>query len=167
MNAATVFRPVALLAMLACFPTSVLWSAEPMRGPLPPEQQALIHYLADHHKELTREVKLRDDGYEATTTTKNKEVAAKLKQHLAYMQKRLGSGAMVRRWDPAFVELVKYHDQITTKVEQLDNGIKVVVTGKTPDAVKVAQNHAKVVSEFAALGYDAVREAHDPALQGK
>lgn len=119
------------------------------------------------HEELTREVKLLDDGYQATTTTKNKELAAKLKEHVAYMQKRLGSGAFVRRWDPAFVEMVQYHNQLATKVELLEEGMKVVVTGKTPEAIAVAQNHAKIVSQFAKQGYDAVREAHEPALKDK
>lgn len=158
---------VALPVVLAFTFPSVGRCQRPMRGPLPQEQQEIIHYLADHHKELKREVTLLDDGYEAKTTTKNKEVAAKLKQHFQYMEKRLDSGAMVRRWDPAFVELVKYYDQLTTKAEMLDDGIRVVVTGKTPAAVKVAQNHAKVVSQFAEKGMEAVQEEHAPAVDGK
>lgn len=135
-----------------------------MRGPLPDKQQDIIHYMAEHHKEIARKVELRKDGYEATTTTDNKELAAKLKEHFAYMQKRLGSGAMVRRWDPAFEEMVEYHDQLTTKVEILDNGLKVVVTGKNADAIKVAQNHAKIVSGFAEEGATAVSREHKKAL---
>lgn len=158
---------LALPVLLTSVLTSVGRCQQPMRGPLPAEQQQIIHYLADHHQQLRREVTVLDDGYAATTTSDNKQVAAKLKQHFSYMQKRLGSGAMVRRWDPAFVELIKYHDQIATKVEQLDDGIRVVVTGKTPEAIKVAQNHAKVVSQFAAKGAAAVSEQHEPALGGK
>jgi len=111
---------------------------EKMRGPLPDEQKEIIRYLAQHHEELMRKVELTDSGYTATTTTKNKELAARLKEHFHYMQKRLGSGAMVRRWDPAFVELIEYHEQIETEVETLDDGIRVVVTGKSDEAIRVA-----------------------------
>lgn len=135
-----------------------------MRGPLPNEQQDIIHYMAEHHNELHRTVEIRIDGYEASTTTDNKELAAKLKEHFAYMQKRLGSGAMVRRWDPAFVELVEYHDQLITKVEILNNGLKVIVTGKTPEAIKVAQNHASIVTGFTKEGAKAVSREHNRAL---
>lgn len=140
---------------------------ESLRGPLPEEQRSLIQYLAEHHNELRREVTLLDDGYAASTTTVNKELAEKLKQHVAYMKKRLGSGAMVRRWDPAFVELVEFHDQITAEISDLENGIRVVVVGKTPDAIKVAQNHARIVTGFVTNGPDAVHERHEPVTGGK
>ncbi len=153
-----------LSTILFCCGHFAGWGEESYRGPLPEEQQAIIHYLAEHHDDLHREVTLRPDGYEATTTTQNKELADHLIQHFKYMQKRLGSGAMVRRWDPAFVELVKFHDQITTDVEYLTNGIKVVIVGKTPEAVKVAQNHAQIVTGFTKQGAAAVRAEHPTAL---
>jgi hypothetical protein len=154
---------IILTILSYCF-TSTGWCEEPMRGPLPDEQQDIIHYMAEHHNELRRTVELRKDGYEASTVTENKELAEKLKEHFAYMQKRLGSGAMVRRWDPAFVELVEYHDQLTTKVEILNNGLKIIVTGKTPEAIKVAQNHASIVTGFTKEGDKAVSREHKTAL---
>lgn len=81
------------------------------------------------------------------------------------MQKRLGTGAMVRRWDPAFVELIEYHDQIQTGVEYLKDDIRVVVAGTTDEAVKVARNHAQVVTGFTKRGSDAVQEKHDPVSE--
>jgi hypothetical protein len=123
-----------------------------MRGPLPVEQREIIQYMAEHHEELIRKVEMRKDGYEASTTTENEELARKLKQHFTYMEKRIGSGAMVRRWDPAFAELVKFQDEITTKVHYLDNGISVTVTSNTPNGVKVAQNHARIVTGFTKEG---------------
>ncbi len=142
-------------------------AAPPMRGPLPEEQQAIIQEMATRHKELKREVEQTEDGYSATTTTENKELAGKLKAHLAYMEKRLESKAMVRRWDPAFVELVDYYDQLDTTITPLENGVKVVVKGKSPEAIKVAQNHAKIVSGFAKEGQKAVQREHAPALPAK
>ncbi len=140
--------------------------APPMRGPLPDDQQEIIRELAKRHQELIREVKLTDDGYSATTTTQNKELATKLKLHLAYMEKRLDSKAMVRRWDPAFVELVEYYDQLETKIMPLENGVKVEVKGKTPEAVKVAKNHARIVSGFVEEGQKAVQRKHPKASKG-
>ncbi len=134
-----------------------------MRGPLPAEQREIINYMAKHHKELIRKVKLRKDGYEASTTTENEELAGKLKQHFAYMEKRIGSGAMVRRWDPAFAELVKFQDEITTKVQYLDNGIRVTVTSNTSNGINVAQNHARIVTGFTTNGAEAVQKKH-PAV---
>lgn len=137
---------------------------ERMRGPLPPEQRAAIAFLAEHHKELKREVTLSDDGYTATTTSENAEVSKRLREHFAYMKKRMESGAMVRRWDPAFVEMVQYHYQIKTEVTELENGIRVKVTGTTPEGVQVARNHAKIISEFVKRGFPAVHEPHETAV---
>ncbi|NNC88492.1 MAG: hypothetical protein HKN82_08560 [Akkermansiaceae bacterium] len=159
-------RILTKLVLLSVFLTCAGRGEPPVRGPLPEEQKKIIHFLAEHHDELRRKVTLRKEGYAASTTTDNKELAAKLKEHFAYMKKRLGSGAMVRRWDPAFVELVKFHDQLTTEVEYLEDGISVVVTGKTPEAVKVARNHARIITGFTTKGAAAVRERHDAVHDG-
>lgn len=153
------------LAVGLCSLTRIAWGDDPMRGPLPDEQRELIQSMAQHHDQLIRRVTLRKDGYEALTTTENDELARKLHQHFAYMEKRIGSGAMVRSWDPAFVELVRFQDQITTKVEYLDNGIKVIVTGTTPEGVKVAQNHARIVTGFTQKGVAALQQKHETALE--
>lgn len=135
-----------------------------MRGPLPAEQQEIIAEMAKRHRDFKRVVELTEGGYQATTTTTDKDLAAKLKAHLNYMAARLDSKAMVRRWDPAFVELVEYYDQLDTKITELDDGVRVVVSGKTPDAVKVARNHAKIVTGFTQEGDKAVQREHKPAL---
>ncbi len=150
-----------LCLFLSC--TSVL-AEESLRGPLPDEQKKNIHYLAQHHDELIREVTLRKDGYAATTTTSNKVLADKLKLHFRYMHRRVGRGGMVRRWDPAFVQLVEFHDQLTTEVQYLEDGISVIVVGKTPLAARVAQNHARIITEFREEGATAVHMRHAPVL---
>ena len=134
-------------------------------GPLPQEQKDLIHYMAEHHTELKRTVTKTKSGYTATTTSDNPELIAKLKTHFAYMKKRLDSGAMVRRWDPAYKEMVEYYDQLITEISLMENGIQVTVTGKTDEAVKVAQNHARIVSGFASEGQLAVQREHKAALE--
>lgn len=141
-----------------------VWALPEFRGPLPEEQQAIIHFLAGHHVELKRAVTITESGYTATTTSDNVEIVEKLKAHFSYMEKRLGSGAMVRRWDPAFAEMVQYYDQLDSEVMLLDDGIKIDVTGKNAVAVQVAQNHARIVTGFVSEGKDAVQRSHPAVL---
>ncbi|MGJ8725492.1 MAG: hypothetical protein ACSHYB_13115 [Roseibacillus sp.] len=134
--------------------------AESFRGPLPQEQRELIHYMAEHHKELVRKVSKTETGYTATTTSENKELVKKLHAHVAYMKKRLDSGAMVRRWDPAYAEMVEHYDDIDATISPIEKGLAVIIKGKTPRAIKVAQNHARIVSTFAKEGSASVEREH-------
>ena len=134
-----------------------------MRGPLPQWQRDLIHALAENHKKLIRKVDLTKKGYVATTTSEDKKLAGKLKKHFRYMKKRLDSGAMVRRWDPAYAEMTDYYDQLEVKAEELPKGLKVTITGKTPEAIKVARNHAAIVTSFVKRGPDEVSKRHKAA----
>lgn len=135
-------------------------AAPKMRGPLPEEQRNIVHELAEHHKEFKREVTMTKKGYTATTTTKNKELAKKLKTHVAYMKKRLESGAMVRRWDPAYAEMVAHYDDLEATIEEVEGGIKATINGKTPRAVKIAQNHARIVTGFTKKGTEELHKEH-------
>lgn len=134
-----------------------------MGGPLPEEQRNIIHELAENHEKLTRKVEMTKTGYLATTTSEDKELVAKLKTHFRYMKKRLDSGAMVRRWDPAYAEMTKYYDQLEVKAEELPKGLKVTITGKNAEATKVAQNHARIVTKFVKKGTDELHEEHPAA----
>ena len=144
-----------------------VWARPAFRGPLPQEQKDIIQYLAEHHRELRRQVTLTDKGYAAVTTSENPIVVEKLKTHFDYMEKRLGSGAMVRRWDPAFVEMVSYYDQLESEITPLSDGMKITVTGKTPEAVLVAQNHARIVTGFVGEGQSAVQQEHPAVIPVK
>ena len=131
-----------------------------MRGPLPAEQRDLIHHMAQEHESIDRQVEFTDSGYVATTTSDDPELAEVLRAHVAYMKARLDSGAMVRRWDPAFREMVAHHGDLVTTIEKLESGLRMTVTGNTPDAVKVARNHARIVSGFVEEGQVAVAREH-------
>ncbi|MGJ8695878.1 MAG: hypothetical protein ACSHYF_06130 [Verrucomicrobiaceae bacterium] len=145
-----------LLFLLLCINSN----AQSFRGPLPQEQRDIIHFMAEHHKELNRKVTITPTGYRAETTSDNKELVAKLKTHVAYMEKRLDSGAMVRRWDPAYAEMVEHYDHLDATITPLKNGIKIIVVGKNPRAIKVAQNHARIVSSFVKEGAASVEREH-------
>jgi len=76
------------------------------------------------------------------------------------MSDRLESGLMVRRWDPAFAEYVGHYKDIKHKFAKTKKGVRMTVTGKTPAAIKVAQNHAAVISEFIKDGWKAHDRSH-------
>ncbi|MBX3733281.1 MAG: hypothetical protein KF791_11880 [Verrucomicrobiae bacterium] len=124
---------------------------------MPPEARGNIHLLLNEHEAVTRTVTMTRDGYVALTESDNPKVAAALREHVRQMEERLKSGLMVRRHDPAFVEFAEHFDEIRHVMEPTGKGLKMMVTGTTPAAVKVAQNHATVVTDFAANGW----EAHD------
>ncbi len=142
----------------------LLASAAAAFGPPPPEQRDLIHRLAGSHEKISREVELTDDGYVARTTSADAEVAGWLKSHVTYMKERMGSGAPVRRWDPAFEEMFRHHGDLTVEITELDDGLRVTVRGATPEAIAVARNHATIISGFAELGFEAVQRTHAVAL---
>lgn len=124
---------------------------------MPPEARQNIHLLFNRHEAVTRTVTMTKEGYISLTESADPKVAAALKEHVRQMEERLKGGLMVRRHDPAFAEFAKHYEDISHTVEPTEKGMKVTVTGKTPAAIKVAQNHANVVTDFATNGW----EAHD------
>ncbi|MCB1127443.1 MAG: hypothetical protein KDM81_13190 [Verrucomicrobiae bacterium] len=128
------------------------------------EERSSIHTLLNGHAELTREVRLTPEGYVAITETDNPALAKVLQEHVGQMEQRLGSGRMVRRWDPAFAEFIPHYPDINHRIEKTAKGLKVTVTGRTPEAVKVARNHARVVSDFVKTGWEGHDRLHPAVL---
>ena len=60
---------------------------------------------------------------------------------------------------------VEHYDEMEHRYEPTDKGMKATVTGKTALGIKIARNHAKAVSDFAAHGWLAHDRAH-PAVAG-
>lgn len=127
---------------------------------MPAEAQEQIHALFDNHAKIHRELKLTATGYTALTESDDPKVAAALKKHVGQMQERLGSGLSVRRWDPAFAEYCDHYAEIEHQFIATDKGVRMTVKGRTAKAVKIAQNHAKVVSAFAAHGWSEHDKRH-------
>lgn len=129
--------------------------------------QEAIHKLFENHKEIRRTVEMTADGYKARTVSDNREIAKTIQKHVKEMRERLGAGMMIRRWDPAFAELVEHYGDIEHEFKDVDGGVEVVARGKTPDAVKVVQNHARIVSGFAEKGTEQMHATHPRALNAK
>ncbi|MCW0217375.1 MAG: hypothetical protein OJI67_03535 [Prosthecobacter sp.] len=129
---------------------------------MPPEAQSQIHLLFEKHDSIRREVKLTDVGYTSLTESDDPEVAAAIKKHVGQMQQRLESGLSVRRWDPAFAEYCDNYSDIEHLFTLTNKGVRMTVKGRTAKAAKIAQNHAQVVSAFAAHGWSEHDKKHDP-----
>jgi len=147
-------------ALIVCFSTDL--GAQMMS----PESRENIHTLLDNHASIRRTVTLTDDGYVSTTESSDSSVARALREHVTQMEKRLESGLMVRRWDPAFAEYVQHWDDIVHFMVPTNGGLSMTVHGKTPEAIKVAQNHAEIVTDFVTNGWEGHNRTHPSVLEG-
>ncbi len=134
---------------------------------MPEAERENIHGLFEAHDKIKRKVKVTKNGYVSTTTSEDPEVVKMLQSHVGQMKKRLDSGLRVRRWDPAFDEYVAHYKDIAISIKSIKNGLRVTAMGKTDDAVKVARNHAAVISAFVENGWDEHHAEHPAALTPK
>jgi len=133
---------------------------------MPPEARDNIHKLFDNHAAVKRTVTLTETGYTALTESDDPQIAKTLRAHVNQMRERLDAGMGVRRWDPAYDEMVQHYKDLELKVEPTAKGLRVVMTGKTPAAVKIAQNHAQIVSKFVAKGWSEHDVSHPAVASG-
>lgn len=146
-----------LLATLAGLPASA-------QG-LPPAAQENIHLLFDQHAAVKRTVTLTEQGYTAVTESDDPAIARTLRAHVSQMRERLESGLAVRRWDPAYAELVEHYRDLQLTVEPTPKGLRIEMVGKTPAAVKIARNHATIVSKFVEKGWTEHDVSHPAVAQ--
>lgn len=151
---------IAAMALVAAFSATSCAQQGSGRG-LPAEAREQIHALFDNHAKIHRELKLTATGYTATTESDDPKVAAALQKHVKQMEERLGSGLSVRRWDPAFAEYCDYYAEMDHTFTPTAKGVRMTVTGRNAAAIKIAQNHAKVVSAFAEQGWSEHDKKHD------
>lgn len=152
-----------------CSLTAVVIAFQPTEARaqgMPVEARKNIHELFNNHDKVTRKLEITDKGYTATTTTDDPALAKVLQTHVKQMETRLEEGYFIRRWDPAFAEYGEHYDDIQFRAELIEHGIKVIAVGKTDEAVKVAQNHAKVINQFVENGWTA-HDASHPAILAK
>ena len=136
-------------------------------GPMSADFRGVIHSLFAEHEKVDRSVELTETGYRASTTSKDSKVAATLQKHVAQMESRLEGGFGVRHWDPAFVELREHYDELGIEVKNIEGGVSVTVVGNTPEAIKVAQHHAGIISGFVEKGGEQMHATHPAAVTKK
>ncbi|PQO41110.1 DsrE family protein [Blastopirellula marina] len=120
----------------------------------------VFHYLLENHTKIQRTVKELANGVETLTESDDPQVAAKIKEHVHWMEVRIEKTNPIRRRDPLFDELFRHTDKIKLKVEKTDKGVKVVETSDDPYVVKLIQAHAMVVSKFVKDGFQEAMKNH-------
>lgn len=119
-----------------------------------------FHFLLDHRQEITRTIKVLENGVETVTETKNADVRGKLCEHVAAMHKRLKDKRGIHLRDPLFAEVFRHADKVSMKIEETEQGVKVTETSADPYVAKLIKAHAEVVSKFLEKGHLEVRENH-------
>lgn len=151
-------HPVSSVALVVAFWQILIFlpgmAKEPEgRGGLSSEARETIHTLFEKRDRIRREVKETKDGYEALTESDDPSVASALKLHVRQMEKRLKSGLSVRRWDPAFAQYCDHYAEMKHRFEATEHGVRMIVTATDPLVVRIARNHAGVVSKFVSEGW--------------
>ena len=163
MKAPSSTKTLPLLALVAALATTTSCAQQGGGLGMSAGAREQIHALFDAHHKIHRDLKLTADGHTALTESDDPKVAAVLKTHVRQMQDRLGEGLSVRRWDPAFAEYSDHYAEMEHQFTTTDKGVRMTVKGRTAKAVKVAQNHARIISAFAAHGWDEHDKNHAAA----
>lgn len=129
------------------------------------EDHKTFQFLLQNHKKITRKVTEIDGGVETLTESDDPEIAAKIKEHVEWMEHRIANTKPIRMRDPLFAELFKHTDKIKMNHEDTDKGVRVVETSSDPYVAKLIQAHAKVVSGFVERGVAEAMKNH--AVPGK
>lgn len=120
----------------------------------------LFHYLLDHREKITRKITPRPDGVETITESADPQIAAKIREHVASMEKRIKERRPIHARDPLFAEIFRNAGKVTMKTENTPMGIKVFETSDDPYVAKLVQAHAEVVSLFLKNGHAEMRKDH-------
>jgi SAM-dependent methyltransferase len=122
--------------------------------------QEVFHFLLAHHADIRRAVTPLDNGVETVTESDVPEVASKIQEHVAAMHRRVKEGRGLRFWDELFAEIFRHHASIEMVVENTEKGVHVTETSDEPAVVALIQAHAKAVSGFVEVGWEAAHWNH-------
>ena len=124
------------------------------------EDHAVFEFLLQNHSKIKRTVKHLPDGVETLTESDDPKVAAKIKEHVEWMQYRVEKTHPIRMRDPLFAELFRNTDKITMEHVDTEKGIRVKETSQDPKVAKLIQAHAAVVSKFVERGFAEAMKNH-------
>ena len=120
----------------------------------------MFQYLLQNHDKIKRTVKELPNGVETLTESEVPEIAAKIKEHVEWMEYRIENTNPIRMRDPLFRELFQHTDKISMKHEDTEKGVRVVETSEDPYVATLIQAHAKVVSGFVERGFAEAMKNH-------
>ena len=124
------------------------------------KHQADIGTLLDNHQNIERHVKLLDNGFSATTTSSNPQIAHTLQIHVNDMKARFAKGRGIRSWDKVYALLFAYREQINVDYQILTNGVTSTITTENPQLIEALHAHAHAVTGFVAKGREASGESY-------
>lgn len=119
--------------------------------------QALFKQLLADHKQLRRETILLPNGIKVQTTSDNPELVRILQEHVEGMKIRFGNGRAIRSWDPLFIALFEYRDQITMVYRNLGNGVESELTAQDSKLIELIHAHDLTLHQFVERGFEASR----------
>jgi len=119
-----------------------------------------FHFLLTNRQQIKRDVKELEEGVETLTESDNPEVAAKIKEHVKWMQHRVEETKPIRMRDPLFAELFRHTDKIKMVRVETEKGVKVTETSEDEAVAILIKAHAKLVSAFVANGFEEARKNH-------
>lgn len=122
--------------------------------------QEVFHYLLSNHQQIRRTVKELPNGVETLTESDVPEIAAKIQEHVDWMEVRVRESKPIRMRDPLFAEIFQHTDKIEIRHENTEKGVRVTETSKDPYVVNLIQTHAKVVSGFVERGFAEAMKNH-------
>ena len=117
-------------------------------------------FLIEHRDSIRRTVKNLHNGIESLTESDDAEVAKMIQVHVEAMYDRLENANPIRMRDPIFREVFANADKIKMEIDHTDQGVRVRETSTDAYAVKLLQEHAKVVSLWIKNGYSELPKNH-------
>lgn len=124
------------------------------------EDRELFHFLLTNHEKIKRDVKELPNGVETLTESDDAAIAAKIKEHVKWMQYRVEETKPIRRRDPLFAELFRHTEKIKMVRVETKKGVRVTEISDDPYVAKLIQAHAKAVSGFVASGFEEAVKNH-------
>ena len=76
------------------------------------EDHEVFQFLLQNHTKITRKVTELKDGVETLTESDDPEIAAKIKEHVEWMEYRIEKTNPIRMRDPLFAEIFRHTDKI-------------------------------------------------------
>jgi hypothetical protein len=124
-------------------------------------QLRVIHELVMNHSRISRTVTNLPNGVTTLTESDDPRLAALIRDHVVIMEQRVrkGDDPGLPMESPALRALFRDRNKIRTGIEPTVRGIVVVQTSSDPGVATALQQHAAEVSDMAARGMPAMRDA--------
>jgi hypothetical protein len=124
-------------------------------------QLSVIHELVMNHDRISRTVTNLPNGVSTVTESDDPRLAGLIRDHVVSMEQRVrkGDDPGLPMESPALRSIFRDRNKIRTGMEPTVRGIAMVQTSSDPAVAAALQQHAAEVSDMAARGMPAMRDA--------